>query len=140
MSARDDADQTGRMRRLIRAFAGRIGRFIGFVMLQLILYCDFACTYFQHCAHDAKSIPSWHDFVFPPNLGDYLSVVSPDPPVQSVVHQICNLTSPGVACLNPAPVTSCIEIGHEMSCLMTKPTKWHVRPVKTQISLGIRPV
>ena len=27
-----------------------------------------------------------------------------------------------------------------MSRLMTKPTKWHVRPVKTQISLGIRPV
>ena len=28
----------------------------------------------------------------------------------------------------------------DMSHLMTKPTKWHVRPVKTQISLGIRPV
>ena len=27
-----------------------------------------------------------------------------------------------------------------MSCLMTKPTKWHVHPAKTQISLGIRPV
>ena len=27
-----------------------------------------------------------------------------------------------------------------MSHIMTKPTKWHVRPVKTQISLGIRPV
>ena len=27
-----------------------------------------------------------------------------------------------------------------MSCLMTKPTKWHVHPVKTPISLGIRPV
>ena len=27
-----------------------------------------------------------------------------------------------------------------MSCLMTKPTKWSVRPVKTQISLGVRPV
>ena len=27
-----------------------------------------------------------------------------------------------------------------MSRLMTKPTKWHVRPAKTQISLGIRPV
>ena len=27
-----------------------------------------------------------------------------------------------------------------MSCLTTKPTKWHVRPAKTQISLGIRPV
>ena len=27
-----------------------------------------------------------------------------------------------------------------MSRLETKPTKWHVRPAKTQISLGIRPV
>ena len=28
----------------------------------------------------------------------------------------------------------------KMSRLVTKPTKWHVRPAKTQISLGIRPV
>ena len=28
----------------------------------------------------------------------------------------------------------------KMSRLMTKPTKWHVRPTKAQISLGIRPV
>ena len=28
----------------------------------------------------------------------------------------------------------------KMSCLMTKPTKWHMRPAKTQISLGIHPV
>ena len=28
----------------------------------------------------------------------------------------------------------------KMSRNMTKPTKWHVRPAKTQISLGIRPV
>ena len=27
-----------------------------------------------------------------------------------------------------------------MSRIVTKPTKWHVRPAKTQISLGIRPV
>ena len=27
-----------------------------------------------------------------------------------------------------------------MSRLVTKPTKWHVPPAKTQISLGIRPV
>ena len=27
-----------------------------------------------------------------------------------------------------------------MSRLMTKPTKWHVHPAKTHISLGIRPV
>ena len=29
---------------------------------------------------------------------------------------------------------------HYLSHLMTKPTKWHVRPAKTEISLGIRPV
>ena len=28
----------------------------------------------------------------------------------------------------------------QLSSLMTKPTKWHVRPAKTQISLGIHPV
>ena len=28
----------------------------------------------------------------------------------------------------------------DLSRNMTKPTKWHVRPAKTQISLGIRPV
>ena len=28
----------------------------------------------------------------------------------------------------------------QISRLMTKPTKWHVRPAKTQTSLGIRPV
>ena len=28
----------------------------------------------------------------------------------------------------------------KLSHSMTKPTKWHVRPAKTQISLGIRPV
>ena len=37
----------------------------------------------------------------------------------------------------------CIPDEHDneyMSRLMTKPTKWYVRPAKTQISLGIRPV
>ena len=29
---------------------------------------------------------------------------------------------------------------YHMNSLMTKPLKWHVRPAKTQISLGIRPV
>ena len=29
---------------------------------------------------------------------------------------------------------------NNLSRLMTEPTKWHVRPAKTQISLGIRPV
>ena len=33
-----------------------------------------------------------------------------------------------------------VIIDQNLSCLMTKPTKWHVHPVKTQISLGIHPV
>ena len=34
-------------------------------------------------------------------------------------------------------VVGCHETVPFLSCLMTKPTKWHVRQVKTQISLGI---
>ena len=33
-----------------------------------------------------------------------------------------------------------LTMKYEMSRLMTKPTKWHVHPVKTQISLSIHPV
>ena len=41
-----------------------------------------------------------------------------------------------------SPDSSCLvnKTKIKRSRLMTKPTKWHVRPVKTQISLGIRPV
>ena len=31
-------------------------------------------------------------------------------------------------------------MGFKMSCLMTKPANWHVRPAKTQVSLGFFPV
>ena len=37
-------------------------------------------------------------------------------------------------------IKHCKTSRKQMSRLVTKPTKWHVRPVKTQISLGIRPV
>ena len=33
-----------------------------------------------------------------------------------------------------------VVVHEHMSRIVTKPTKWHVRPAKTQISLGIRPV
>ena len=33
-----------------------------------------------------------------------------------------------------------LQTFEHLSRLMTQPTKWHVRPAKTQISLGIRPV
>ena len=36
--------------------------------------------------------------------------------------------------------TSISNLIYHLSRLVTEPTKWHVRPTKTQISLGIRPV
>ena len=43
--------------------------------------------------------------------------------------------------LNPAVnMMRTWKYGIHLSCLMTKPTKGHVRAAKTQISLGIRPV
>ena len=46
------------------------------------------------------------------------------------------------ACLSHPRIELLSQTVHHcyMSRLMTKPTKWHVRPAKTQISLGIRPV
>ena len=47
-----------------------------------------------------------------------------------------------LACLSHPRIKLLSQTVHHcyMSRLMTKPTKWHVRPAKTQISLGIRPV
>ena len=42
--------------------------------------------------------------------------------------------------LNTFDKTCRTYLKQDMSRLMTKPTKWHVRPAKTQISLGILPV
>ena len=46
------------------------------------------------------------------------------------------------ACLSHPRIKLLLQTVHHcyMSRLMTKPTKWHVRPAKTQINLGIRPV
>ena len=41
-----------------------------------------------------------------------------------------------MVCTTCVPITIILQ----MCRLTTKPTKWHVRPAKTQISLGIRPV
>ena len=40
----------------------------------------------------------------------------------------------------PAPLSSTPSTKQHLSRFMTKPTKWHLRPSKTQIILGIRPV
>ena len=39
-----------------------------------------------------------------------------------------------------AQTVECLEAQRHLSRLMRKPTKWHVCPAKSQISLGIRPV
>ena len=49
---------------------------------------------------------------------------------------ICHLAIP----LFPANTVFTLAINFYLNRRMTKPTKWHVRPAKTQISLGIRPV
>ena len=41
----EDSDQTGRMSRLIRVFAGRAYNFVGFVMRRLISVCSLKYTF-----------------------------------------------------------------------------------------------
>ena len=59
---------------------------------------------------------------------------------------LSSLTSVGAVLDAPSIVPSIMITwllcwtSNKMSRLMTKPTKWHVRPAKTQVSLGIRPV
>ena len=43
-------------------------------------------------------------------------------------------------CITQPPTHYSDDQHYHMSRLTTKPTKWHMRPAKTQISLGIRPV
>ena len=46
-----------------------------------------------------------------------------------------------VSQLSEPRVSDCgTDFEDNLSRIVTKPTKWHVRPAKTQISLGIRPV
>ena len=45
-----------------------------------------------------------------------------------------------VSCFSSEKSIGIVGRYYYLSRLMTKPTKWHVRPAKTQISLGIRPV
>ena len=52
------------------------------------------------------------------------------------------------SCVQQRLWSDCIDAQADLSCcwthnisrLLTKPTKWSVRPAKTQVSLGIRPV
>ena len=54
----------------------------------------------------------------------------------AVVVRYCDPKTAGSSSLSPLP--SCEKENWYLRRLMTKPTKWHVCPVKTQVSLGIR--
>ena len=54
------------------------------------------------------------------------------------IHQILILHKTYL--INSCNSKSKIHWKRKLSCSMTKPTKWPVRPAKTQNSLGIRPV
>ena len=60
------------------------------------------------------------------------------------MHRQSKCTAQNISIASPASyhltVAQIEKIDVEMSRLTTKPTKWHVRRGKTQISLGIRPV
>ena len=50
------------------------------------------------------------------------------------------IASPGIHCIPGSWLIKMLLWYTKLSLNMTKPTKWHVRPAKTQISLAIRPV
>ena len=55
---------------------------------------------------------------------------------QEIEHPSLSLTS----WRGRISIRGCLVSKYHLSRIVTKPTKWHVRPAKTQISLGIRPV
>ena len=64
---------------------------------------------------------------------------------KEIMHeQVCwkmfLLTPVIIKCLVDTMLQFVLNMYTDLSRIVTKPTKWHVRPAKTQISLGIRPV
>ena len=91
--------------------------------------------------------------VFPPKkLGSIYRGGGLDPfySIQGGIHQSIDNDQCILNCWNMSSqfFTICVEkyiqtiliLSLHLICLMTKPTKWHVHPAKTQISLGICPV
>ena len=61
--------------------------------------------------------------------------------MQSVINQKRSLAVRSMLAYFFEPFESSFMVCFsKINCLMTKPSKWHVHPAKTQISLGIRPV
>ena len=155
------SDQTGRMPRLIWVFAGRTCHFVGFVTRRL----NFSLQKMyrknpknsdtrKYCFNHPKSWTRWLYFrvMHPKDTEGIAKSVPPDQTAPRSLIWVCTVC-PGLCVQNQGSLRYVIlirmpwlvkyeklSLNYHMSHLMTKPTKWHVRPVKTQISLGICPV
>ena len=77
------------------------------------------CIFFKHCVQTLKEYWAWP-------LSWQVQLLPP----QGQCNKTCY-----------APMLHCLQIIHSYWIRRTtKPTKWHVRPAKTQISLSIHPV
>ena len=54
----EDSDQTGRLPRLIRVFAGRTGYFVGFLMRWLITYLSSDRCQLTTASHEQHMVPN----------------------------------------------------------------------------------
>ena len=72
----------------------------------------------------------------------YCNHVEPFPEEKKIELGYSRSHNPKKELIRYAPATRTDVLSHDMTHLSRntiKPTKWHVRPAKTQISLGIRP-
>ena len=159
----EDSDQTGRMSRLIWGFAGRTCNFVGFVMRRLICNCltflllhmrwynlseRISYPYPKHTHTDARKHAlahtvelnrktKWNKRYF--DFFQTEALFKPfeqDSKSSGIVVKACSKLT-----LKITPPWNKGSLSREhLSRPTAKPTKWHVRPAKTQISLDIRPV
>ena len=105
-----------------------------------------------------RNVPSLLDLTKSEQYRRVLQFITSSQPPPRLYFQAIRCTLPGCPCECFSPgktvLRACETCKHgwvahgeyhyryltQMSSLVTKPTKWHVRPTKTRISLGIRPV
>ena len=125
LSASEDSDQTGQMPRLIWVFAGHT---------VILLVLSWAAQMSAHekftsaCECAVQSVVVWHS-------KDGLGLKRLLMDFKDWSHRT------GLSlCRTLQFFCKVYCASTHLSHLMTKPTKWHVCPAKTQISLGMRPV
>ena len=133
-AASKDSDQTGRMPRLIWVFAGR-------TLTLLALSCRGSYNLCSRNQMQTYRIPI-RETASIDNLDFKVNILTNEliRILDKFVIFLCVFFPFSVTWYNHNLSTENEKCHEKMSHLETKPTKWHVRPAKTQISLGIRPV